>query len=514
MMTQNGPKLLIALWIPLMVLLALLYTTVPPSPDQSQFDWMAYIAIQGRPFYEGSFDMNWPGAMWLHEAGLRLFGVHAWTWRLTDFLLMLGFSAGGAVFLQRANWPLASLIFLFLYPAVYITSGSWMAGQRDIIATGFLICACALAMPGAPREARNVVLAGVCVACAVLIRPTFLSFLAGLAFLECLPLRHVRPRTCTRPARVARFLSGFILVMALVVCVGLLLGNLDDWYRQSIQFSTSVYIGESPQDWRITLRTLFLASWHWITLLALFGLLVWVLRDGLSYPLVLVVGTAATIALSFAVQNKGFGYHLGGILLLLALLLTVGIEQLNQWRRSVRKSVLRWGVTIALSGAVLLVLAGTAAKLENLKDGAARLLAGEFGPGDLYGLTEAERREIIRLIEDGSTPDESVAVYGTLYDLPYRAKRLPTYRFFTPTADQITQQFIHYDAWMSEIDQALERTPPAFVIMDRSALSGSPSQLAPVSANRSILTRLLQTLSEGYQIVFANEDVVVFQASR
>lgn len=512
MTSRTLPNLLIAFWVPLMALFALLYTTVPPSPDQSQFDWMAYIATQGRPFYAGSFDMNWPGAMWLHEAGIRLFGVHAWTWRLTDFILMLVFSVGGAVFLKRANWHLAPWVFIFLYPALYVTAGSWMAGQRDIIATGFLICACALAIPGTPREARSAVLAGACVACAVLIRPTFLSFLAGLVFLELLPLRDVRPRTCPRLPRALRFLLGFSLVIGLVVCVGLALGNLDDWYQQSFQFSTSVYVGESPQDWRVTLRTLFLVSWHWITLLALFGLLVWALRDRLSYPLVLVVGIGATLALSFAVQNKGFGYHLGGILLVLVLLMSVGIEQLNHWRRSLPKSLVRWGVTTAQTGMVLLVLAGTAAKLEDFRGGVARILAGQVGPIDMYGLTEAERQTIINLIEVGSTPKESVAVYGTHYDLPYRAQRLPTYRYFTPAADMMTSEFVHYDEWIAEIDESLEQTPPAFVIMDRSALSGFPDQLAPALANRSILNRLLETLSEGYEVVFSNNNVVVFQA--
>ncbi|SMD03283.1 glycosyltransferase family 87 protein [Primorskyibacter flagellatus] len=514
MTSRVQPSLLVAFWVLLMALLALLYTTVPPSPDQSQFDWMAYIATQGHPFYVGSFDMNWPGAMWLHEAGIRLFGVHAWTWRLTDFLLMLGFSFGGAVFLHRANWPLAAWVFVFLYPALYVPAGSWMAGQRDIIATGFLICACALAMQNAPKEGRSVVLAGVCVACAVLIRPTFLSFLAGLMFLECMPMRDIHPRTCSRSARALRFLAGFTLMIGAAICAGLALGSLDDWYRQSFQFATSIYIGEPPQDWRVTLWTLFVVSWNWITLMALFGLVVWALRDRLSYPLMLVLGIAATSTLSFAVQNKGFGYHLGGILLVLVLLLTIGIDQLDHWRRSVRTSLMRWGVTVALTGAVFLVLAGTAVKLENLKSGAVRILAGQFGPTDLYGLTEAERRDIISLIKDGSTPDQTVAVYGTHYDLPYRAQRLPTYRYFTPAADQIKPGFVHYDEWMAEVDQALVQTPPAFVVMTRRALPGPPDELNPALADRSILTRLQQTLSEDYKVVFSNANVVVYQSPR
>jgi len=101
--------------------------------------------------------MNWPGAMWLHELGLRVFGVHPWTWRLTDFLFLLGFSVAGAGFLAANGWRRASVTFLFLYPPLYITAGSWMAGQRDIIGAGFLLVACALAVPGGWREGTKLV---------------------------------------------------------------------------------------------------------------------------------------------------------------------------------------------------------------------------------------------------------------------------------------------------------------------------------------------------------------------
>ncbi len=504
---------LAVLWLPLMVVLLLLYLSVPPSPDQSQFDWMAFITTQGAPYYAGSFDMNWPGAMVLHEAGIRLFGVHAWTWRLTDFLIMLSFTFAGARFLARAEWPLAPTLLLFFYPALYVTAGSWMAGQRDIIATGFLLVACLLALPGGRREGIAAVLAGLCVAAAVLVRPPFLAFLAGLMLLEALPMTLQEARRCTRMGRALRFLFGCTLGLGAAALTGLGLGNLDDWFQQSFQFSTSIYVGDPPADWRETLRTLFLQSWHWITVLAVIGLAFWIRRDRFGYALVLLLGIAATLAVSFTVQNKGFGYHLGGILTVLTVLMCVAIDGLSQLRAATHKGFWRNTVTISLALAAMLALAGTAKKFTSLSEGASKLLAGTIGPTDLYGLTEGERQQIVTTIRQGSTPDQTVIVYGSSFELAYRAQRMPTYRYFTPAADQITPEFIHSDAWLTEIDTALRETPPAFVIIDRKEVGQNPDTPAKGHPGKFIQSRLLEHIATGHEVVFANDTVVVYRAT-
>lgn len=498
-------------WLVTLPFFALIYITIPPSPDQSQFDWMAFIAIQGQPFYVGSFDMNWPGAIWLHELGLRLFGVHAWTWRLTDFLLMAVFTFGGATFLARAGWRLAPGLFLFLYPPLYITSGGWMAGQRDIIATGFLILACALAMPGRRKEFLAVAAAGLCVAAAVLIRPTFLSYIAGLMFLETLPLRVQLERRLSRRARAAGFGLGCASGLAAAAFAGIFMGSLDDWYQQSFEFALSTYVGAAPQDWRVTLETLFLRSWHWMTLLGGLGLLFWFWRDRLNYALFLVLGIVATIAISFAVQNKGFGYHLGGMLPILVLVTAVAIDSINRLRLTADHGLRRTISLTALAVVGTLTLAGTASKLQNFEENIRLMLSGKISPVTGYGLTEEERRDIISLISAGSTKEETIALYGTQYELPFRAKRLPAYRYFTPAADQIKPDFAHYNSWMAEVDAGLATNPPAFVIIQKKTLerfSISPNNSQP---DRSILKRLVEHVSNDYVTGFENDSLIVYQ---
>ncbi len=502
--------IVLVVWLPMMVVLALLYMTLSPSPDQSQFDWMAFIATQGQPYYAGSFDMNWPGAMWLHEAGIRLFGVHAWTWRLTDFLMLAGYTAAGAAFLARDGWRTAPIVFLFLYPPLYVTAGGWMAGQRDMYAAGFLLVACALAMPGRRWEFGAVFAAGVFVAAAVLVRPTFLTFIVGLILLEALPLKVPHPRSLSRIGRAMGFALGLAAGIGAAVVAGLILGILDDWYQQSIEFSLLVYFGEPPQDWRVTLDTLFVRSWHWICFLALIGFGFWAWRDRFGYALVLTLGLAATSAVSFAVQNKGFGYHLAGVLPVLVLFAAVAFDGLDQWRRTSGSRAGSRAAVAALALIGLLAFAGTAKKLMTFETGFRLLLSGTIGPAADHGLTEAERREIVDTIKAGSSPDETVVVYGTNFDLAYRAERLPSHRFTNIVIDQADASFPYYDAWMDEIDASLAKTPPAYMIFDRSFLAGPTETPSPAMQKRPVLNRLVNLIADGYVPVFSNETVVVY----
>ena len=147
-------RVLVLLWLVSAPVLCLLYLKVEPSPDQAQFDYMGWMATMGQPFYAGSFDMNWPGGMLLHETAIRLFGPVLWSWHMLDFLLMQCATIAAAVFLWRAGFRLAPFVALLLYPPVYVTAGGWMAGQRDIVAMGLLIIACCAMLAPARKESQ------------------------------------------------------------------------------------------------------------------------------------------------------------------------------------------------------------------------------------------------------------------------------------------------------------------------------------------------------------------------
>jgi len=492
-------RALLALWLLSSPVLCLIYLKVEPSPDQAQFDYMAFMATKGMAYYRDSFDMNWPGAMLLHEAAVRLFGPTAWSWHLLDFCLAQGAAIASAVFLRRAGFRLAPFLALALYPALYVTAGAWMAGQRDIIAMGVLIVACAAMLAPRRREARAMVVAGALVACAVLIRPTYLSVLAGLMILEALPEGSFRPPRRQRLVlRLTALAGGFAAVIAGILVWALWVGNLQDWYQQSVVFTTQAYYSTPPQDLTRTLQTTFLQSWHWMTLGAATGLACWLRRArGVEYPLILLIGLGCAILLSFYVQNKGFGYHLGGFIPLLTMLTAVALDQLFTWSRSPDRPLSGWLATGAAAILALLVLIGTAAKLSSYAELLADLRHNGVAPvtGN-FGIPAADQERMIEMIRTGSQTDDRVAGYGTAYQIPYLAQRLPPHRFITPAIEEMTPEFPLYSTWLAEIREGLHAHPPAFVLITGAEVS--PSGEVALSDGRPALAELVAFMGTDY----------------
>lgn len=506
--TEGGALLrrgLLALWLLSIPVLGLLYLKVEPSPDQAQFDYMGWLATQGYPFYAGSFDMNWPGAMLLHEAAIRLFGPVPWAWHLADFLLMQLAAIAAALFLGRAGFRLAPWIALALYPPIYVTAGGWMAGQRDIVAMGFLVMACCAMLAPAGRERAALVLAGALVAGAVLIRPTYLSVLAGLVILEALPRGWIaQPRRHGLALRAAALVAGFGLVILAVLLWALAVGNLDDWYQQSVLFTAQVYYDKPPMDLVGTLVVLFTRWWHWLSLCGLAGLVLWLMRDrGLRYPLLLVLGLAAAILLSYVAQNKGFGYHIAGFLPLLVMLTAVALDQLDARRRQGQSTGQGRGRVAGAALAVLagLVVLGTGAKLAKdlplLADVPAHGLVPVAGG---YDIPAADQARIVEIIRSETTPEERMVQYGPGHAVPYLAQRLPAHRFITPAIELMTPDFALYAPWMAEITQGLQQSRPKFVLILGTPFTGSAAGLAPLDERTPALAALLAYMGDAYAV--------------
>lgn len=494
---------LVMLWLASLVPLGVLYMKVPPSPDQAQFDYMAWLSTQGLPFYAGSFDVNWPGAMILHEIAIRAFGPQAWSWHLGDFLLMQACTLGGALFLRRSGFALAPFTMLVLYPPLYVTAGEWTAGQRDIIAMGLLVTAGAFAIPGGRREASSMLLAGGLVGFVFLIRPTYLSVLVGLLMLEVLPLRLSTPRRVSRGRRSLLLLAGFAIPVLGVALAGVAVGALDDWYQQSILFTTSIYADHAAQDPLTSLHTLFVISWHWLSLCSVLGLILWIFRGRLSYSIAVVLGLGAAAMLSFYVQGKGFGYHLGGFLTLLTLLTAVAIDHLWTLARTVRPGWPGMVANVLLLLVVSLTCLGTAKKLT----GYARYLADipQHGLQPVQNGSRIDQQEletVLARVVNSSGPEDRFVLYGRLYQVPYLAQLRPSYRFITPGIELMDPEFRYYEEWLAEIRDGLKTHPPAFVLIERSLIERKGTTLSSRSNQpRPVLGILLEHISYGYEIV-------------
>lgn len=501
---------LLLIWLLSLPILCLLYVKIAPSPDQAQFNYMGWLATQGHPFYAGSFDMNWPGGMILHRLAIALFGPSAAAWHLFDFGLLLLTTMAAALFLRRSGFLLAPYVMLALYPAIYVTAGGWMAGQRDIIAVGVLIGACWAMLAPPSRELRSMALAGALVAMAVLIRPTYLSFLAGLCLLELAPRRWIGyPRQAGPAARVGALLLGFSAVMAAMVLAGLWIGNLDDFYQQTVSFTMAAYVGEPPLDMVRTVLELLRSS-HWMVLLGLIGLALWVRRTKrLDYPLMLLLGLLAAIALSYVVQRKGFGYHLGGVLPLLILFTAVGFDEVRRLTRLPRGRAI---ASAALVGMALLAISSTAAKLIRHRVELLDLRHG-LAPIGTYGdMSEEEQARLVALLRGRTSPDDRVVLYGTAYQIPYLAQRLPAYRFITPAVEQMRPDFALYPAWKKEVEDGLRTHRPKLILLMRDAVGGDPEAIRKSGADaRPVLGAIIASMGDDYAPAYAGRFGVLYE---
>ena len=506
-MTARLP--LLALWAAAFAALSAVYLTVAASPDQALFDYIAWSHLQGDVYYGGAVEQNFPGKMFMHEIGIRLFGAEFWSFRAIDALVLAPVTWAGAGFLARSGFTAAPWIFLFLYPVLYVTSGYWMAGQRDIVAMGLLLAAAFLAVP--PQARRGLaasLLAGALVASAALIRPTYLSALAGLLIFDW--LRFAGEPRLGWGVRLGQSLAlclGFGAVIAAVVGYGARLGVLDDFYQQTFLFNLEAY--QIPQS-RLRLVPdmvwLFTRSWHWIVALAVLGGLVWAALRGLNRALLLVAGLGAAAILSYFVQNKGFGYHLGGLLPLLTLLVAVAVDGLNQWRKSAGHPALRTLSALALVLGVALITLGTAKKLWTYRENATRLARGDFVPvqHDTRQPAWADIAESVRIIQAHSPPDAFVLQWGRVFIVPFLAERRSTLRFFSIAGlDTFGAGFSGYRDWLAEIERDLQAKRPAFVVIDTREVRIDPDAVTRGTAHTGTfgIDRLVLQTIAGYRVL-------------
>ena len=509
---------LLAFWLVCVPVLGLAYMMVPTSPDQALFDYIAWMNLHGAPYYKGAAEQNWPGEMLIHELGIRLFGVHFWTFRLIDFLLMQVASIGIFLFLKRAGVSLAPFVFLALYPVIYTTSGYWMAGQRDIVAAGILILASALLVSTSPGPSRflQAGLAGSLIAFAVLIRPTYASFLFGVLLLDLLGWLRKDNLASSRIHHSLSIVGGFVLVIGSMVIAGLLVGSLGDWYEQTILFNLQVYPStRSPLELFHQLAIALSQWWHWMALFAGAGLLMWLCRRGLRAELLLVVGLGLTILLSYFVQGKGFGYHLGGLIPLLVLLTAVSIDQLLEICAGATSVRWRWAVGATAFVVIAVTVVGTMKKAAAFLPQLETLARGTFQPVPVAGpdsLDADETRILVDRIQGGSSVDQYFFQWGRNFEIGYLSQRPSSTRFIsTPAIDLISDRFEKANAWLTEFNNDLTAKPPAFILVDRSSLGTLGSPLSVPADASAALRILIDKINSGYRPVLTSDKVVLFE---
>lgn len=478
--------LLLALWLLYSLVLGGLYILLPPSPDQALYDYIGWVMVKGGALYRDAADHNFPGVMLLHAASTALFGNTLWSYRVLDYLLMLPCALAMGALVARSAGPVAGGLTPPIYQAVYVTSGYWFAGQRDVVGADWLVAA-VLCFLRALRNDSRAWLAAYAALClgAVLIRPTFL-LLPALVVAADLALRGETGRSLATVVRAHCLVAAWMLTaLGLLALAAWPSGALTEWFHTAVLFNMGAYTddGRGFSDVLWSFWAEIRESLHWISAFGVLGLGWWALRRPRA-PFALTLALLVTGVVSALVQRKGFGYHLGSVLPALCMGVAVFVGSL--WDRAA--AVPGWNLRrLLLLGACGVVSVGLAGKLVLTFYGQLHWLAGLtpfertleiYNAGD-EGLSVADVVAAAEWVERESAPDATVLVWGRPIYVNYLAARRSPIRFGAHLLPVVREPFPLASAWHDELSEVLAHAPPALFLLP---LPLGTSPLAPAAA--------------------------------
>lgn len=498
-------------YLAISVLCGLYYCSVSPSPDQSIFDYIAWQGLHGIQWYVGSFDFTWPGSLVIHETGIRLLGVHRWTARLTDFFLLQLAILSMYLFLRSAGLKAAAVGTALAYPIIYVTSGAWMAGHRDIVAMHVLICSATILVAYRGNDRLKFFLAGFAIGYAVMIRPTYLSFLP-FAFVAVF-FDKGRSNVKLAFTMIAALGTGVLVFPTIFLIAGFITGTFNAWLTDT-RFVFNVYPAPLP---RYRLFYGFLEDlriyFAWLAVAGTASAIFWLTTSSARRHAMLLFGMTLTSVISFVAQNKGFGYHLGGLIPVFTMSALGGIElafESKEYRLTVL-TVLR-----AMAVAILCVFAiGLERRTQNNLVPYVRSVAvtGEWAPDDIEATTE----QAVSIVSRESNPHDYFFQWGWNYDVGFRSQRLAASRYLnTPAFSLIRSDDATYRSWLETFDRDLSEKRPLFVLLDLTTIPKETKiedrniQLPPDEASPG-LAILIHHLNEDYTVRFRWKDKVLFK---
>lgn len=447
-----------------------LYLATPPNPDSSIFDYMSWRGLQGDRLYVDVIEQNWPGAVWVHMLSTALFGNTLWAFRLLDYLLLLAACLAMYRLAKNSGFTWTSVIAPPLYQMMYLTSSPWLTGQRDAFGAHILLVVSAvyLSIRGA-WQPRWMLLFGAACAFVVMIRPTYLLFPALIMLGELVVFwrDRLQRRKLIKGSLVA--MAGFAGFLLVLILAGLSTGGLRGWYEAAILYNLTVYSGSAGvvQTAQALLATA--AMWHWYLGFSAIGLCLWYAK-GDRAALAFVMAISVTAIVSFLVQGKAFGYHLAGLLPVMALLagqtIAWAVETIGRYRKPY--------VLVVIAALILLVaMAGTARKFRAVQpqalylagktDQSTYLQTSEFS---FDGIGIANISEVAAYLETHTDAQDTVLVWNRGVAINFLAARQLPVPFATVGA---LAEFRHEEGlaaqWISQLRGALRCTPPKYIVV-------------------------------------------------
>jgi hypothetical protein len=469
---SSSPKSLwlLGIWVAYSMFLGGIYIVMPPSPDQSIFDYIGWRVLSGDTLYVDVTEQNWPGAMWLHTLSTWLFGNHLWSFRLLDYTILMAASFGLLLLGASSGIRWTGFIAVPLYQMMYVTSSLWATGQRDIVAAHALILLTVLYLrDGAATRLLRMCLFGGGIALVTMTRPTYLLFPVSLLALELVASYRWNGAFSALAKDVGAALFGAAATLISIIAYGAFTGGLKGWYESAVLFNLSAYSGSATHEQVIATLVDTVRSWHWYYAFSVFGAVLW-LTLGSHRTLRALFCLVLTVLVSFAVQGKAFGYHLYGLMPVLALLCSQAIAwALDAIRR--RRAPL---IFVAAAAILAVGVAGSLKKMYSSLGSQLNVLTSQIDYRtylnetgfSFEGMKLGDAVDVSSFLSSSSQPDDTVLVWGRGIVVNFLSERrspvpqatigmLRTFQKKTPLSD----------SWLKQLDHTLKCTPPKFIVL-------------------------------------------------
>jgi len=210
---------------------------LPLSWDNWVYQTMGWdLAAYSKLPYVGSWDVNFPGIIYIHAVVIALFGTSDLAFRIFDAVIQT--ATCWIFFTLLSQWlkPLIALLASLIYPLLYVSLTWSVAGQRDafipiLLFSGLLLLFKSI---GSSRP-RYSFIAGFLIASCAIIRPTYGLF--SLSVIVSYLISYKRFDSFNRS-----FVLGCLLAfVGLLLPFALATNGLRDFYIFTIRFNLDIY---------------------------------------------------------------------------------------------------------------------------------------------------------------------------------------------------------------------------------------------------------------------------------
>ncbi len=433
----------------------------PLIHDAPLMHYIAWVIGQGGVPYRDVFDMNLPGVYLIHWAMLSVGGAGDLAWRGFDLAWLAATCALLFTYCRPATGGWAAAGAAMLFALYHLSGGAWRAGQRDFLLGVFLLAGADGVARAAERGGARwpLVWAGLALGAGMTVKPY-----AGLFWAICVL---IAAGSAWRAGRSALLEGGTVLATGLVI-PALVFGWLA--WRGGLGAFIAILGGYVvplySQIGRVTLWQPFgwyrygWALWGLLAGLAALALLAPV-REGMGLRRALAVLGAGYGLLHFALQGKGWEYHLYSLALFVSALAAFAIMRVRGLGLAPR---MRRAVALALVAATVVVLG-----------------AKGVDAIDAPWVAEKSRRvaaltrDLRALVPPGGTVQVMDVTAGGIHALFNLRLRQPSrflydFHFFHHPADPRIQ------ALRAELVSALQARPPDAIVLFQESWNRPPHE--------------------------------------